>query len=227
MHSHHRSTARRRTFQQAACVYENGLMAHTTPGDILARMTHVTHTHSASADVWPIAFTTLDRYARHGLGLNVVYVACTDVPHRDLSQWPWLRVVVYGRGSSLYGRKVAACLSDPLVARTEFVLHTMEDMVLAHAVQWALVAAAVRILERSPLAIQYVRFGGPTHSGNISCSSLLPGFLSTQRLAVTRRRDQALGIIGNACESPYFDVFGTNVLSVARRWSPAAPGGSR
>jgi hypothetical protein len=101
----------------------------------LALVTHVTHTHSSSRDVWDLAFDNLAMYARNNasFGLTVRYVVCVDTVDPVFAQrWPWLEVVSYG-DAKLYPRKVSACLRN-ITDGTKLVLHTMEDMVRVKAV---------------------------------------------------------------------------------------------
>ena len=59
---------------------------------------HVTHTHSSSADVWPIAFDTLQKFGYDTAPSDMKFYVCIDNNTAAISnltsQWPWLRPAV-------------------------------------------------------------------------------------------------------------------------------------
>lgn len=87
---------------------------------------HVTHTHSSSADVWPIAFDTLQKFGYDTAPSDMEFYVCLDNNTEAISnltsQWPWLRPVIYT--DELYPSKVAQCL-DKIDA--PYVFHMMEE----------------------------------------------------------------------------------------------------
>ena len=87
---------------------------------------HVTHTHSYSADVWPIAFDTLQKFGYDTAPSDMEFYVCLDNNTEAISnltsQWPWLRPVIYT--DELYPSKVAQCL-DKIDA--PYVFHMMEE----------------------------------------------------------------------------------------------------
>jgi hypothetical protein len=87
---------------------------------------HVTHTHSSSADVWPIAFDTLQTFGYDTAPSDMEFYVCIDNNTEAISnltsQWPWLRPVIYT--DTLYPSKVAQCLEK---IDAPYVFHMMEE----------------------------------------------------------------------------------------------------
>ena len=182
----------------------------------LSNFAHVTHTHSSSADSWPLAFDTLQRYGRDAAnrsGVRVRFVVCVDREHPMLAKWPWLEVVTYTK--TQYPAKVAECLRK---LDTKYVLHAMEDMVLTAVAEWTLIAAAVRMLDQAP-QFKYFRFS--CHSGLSRDSDTCQRAISQDSNIVPKipphsdiNRGENHNLCG-ACSTKWPDVWVVRTLSIS------------